>query len=315
LYNYKITPRFSSELLLAAEDNTSTGANTSGDLLTDNKLTFYIKLANLRWKNVWKGTDLLIGASSTPAFSLLFEPLWGYRSVEKTSSDIRRTPSYDLGIALQARLNSDSTAGYNIMVGNGTGARPENNRFKYFYGDVWVKLLRKRLVLDLYGDYQRSDWTNNWHHSTNMVKAFAVYTTPRITGGIEAFTRIRKNDVVAPGTTSAFDTTTAIATSVSLFLKGKLSYKVGVFARYDFYDPNTRNNSSFKSYKALSPSYDPNNKEQFLTLGIDYSPAMHIHFIPNIWYSAYSAKQAAPPYPVHDHELVYRLTFSYQYNR
>ena len=46
-YNYEISPKFAAEVLLAAEDNitTSTGA-TSGDLLGDNKLSFYIKLAN-----------------------------------------------------------------------------------------------------------------------------------------------------------------------------------------------------------------------------------------------------------------------------
>src|SRR5262245_20838198 len=57
-YDYNITKQFSAELLLAAEDNITTGSGTtSGDLLSDNKFTFYIKLANIRWKNIWKGTD------------------------------------------------------------------------------------------------------------------------------------------------------------------------------------------------------------------------------------------------------------------
>src|SRR5947209_1269523 len=45
-YSYNITPKFTADILLAAEDNTvtHTGA-TSGDLLTDSKLTFYIKNA------------------------------------------------------------------------------------------------------------------------------------------------------------------------------------------------------------------------------------------------------------------------------
>src|SRR3954471_15089513 len=79
-YTYDIAPKFTAELLLAAEDNitTSTGI-TSGDLLADNKLSFYIKLANLRWKNIWKGTDLIVGQVATPAFPLVTEPIWGYR--------------------------------------------------------------------------------------------------------------------------------------------------------------------------------------------------------------------------------------------
>src|SRR3954452_19051309 len=71
-YDYNITKKFSAELLLAAEDNITTGSGTtSGDLLTDNKFSFYIKLANIRWKNIWKGTDLVVGQAATPGFSLL----------------------------------------------------------------------------------------------------------------------------------------------------------------------------------------------------------------------------------------------------
>ena len=79
------------ELLLAAEDNVTTGSGTtSGDLLSDNKLAFYIKLANIRWKNIWNGTDLVIGQVSTPAFPLSSEKIWSYRSVERT--DYRYSP-------------------------------------------------------------------------------------------------------------------------------------------------------------------------------------------------------------------------------
>ena len=58
--------KFSSELLLAAEDNFpaynapgQTAAN--GDELSNSKETFFIKLANVRVKNIWKGTDLVAG--------------------------------------------------------------------------------------------------------------------------------------------------------------------------------------------------------------------------------------------------------------
>jgi hypothetical protein len=78
-YNYNITKKFSTELLLE-------GANgaTSGEALSDNKLAFYIKLANVRIKNIWKGTDLVLGQVSTPGFTMSSEPTWGYRSIEKT---------------------------------------------------------------------------------------------------------------------------------------------------------------------------------------------------------------------------------------
>ena len=87
-YDYNISKKFSAELLLAAEDNFTQTAlsgttTTTGDLLTDNKLSFYIKLADVRWKNIWKNTDLVVGQMSTPSFPLLTEKIWSYRSVER----------------------------------------------------------------------------------------------------------------------------------------------------------------------------------------------------------------------------------------
>ena len=187
-YNYDITAKFSAEMLLAAEDNVTTSAGvTSGDLLTNNKFTYYIKLANIRWKNIWKGTDLVVGQVSTPAFPLLTEVIWGYRSIERPVADIRRTPSADLGVTLQGKFDAKGNYGYNVMVGNGTGAKPENDKFKWFYGDVFAKFLDQKLMFDLYADYERLNWTTSFHHSRNMVKGFVAYTTPALTIGVEAF--------------------------------------------------------------------------------------------------------------------------------
>src|ERR1700712_1889896 len=116
-YDYNISKKFSAELLLAAEDNFPPGAppvgsaagttttysagNSTGDLLSNQKFTFYIKNMNIRWKGIWKGTDLVIGEQSTPSFPFVTEKVWSYRSIERTIADIRRTPSYDFGVALQ----------------------------------------------------------------------------------------------------------------------------------------------------------------------------------------------------------------------
>lgn len=84
-YNYNITPTFAAEMLMAAEDDFA-----AGDLLANSKFTYYIKYANIRWRNIWKGSDLVIGEGATPAFPLLTEMIWGYQSVERTISDLRR---------------------------------------------------------------------------------------------------------------------------------------------------------------------------------------------------------------------------------
>src|SRR6476469_2367860 len=207
-YNYDITPKFSAEMLLAAEDNVTNSAGvSSGDQLLNNKLSFYIKLANIRWKNIWKGTDLVVGQVATPAFPLLSESIWGYRSIERTVADIRRTASYDLGVTLQGKFDPKGNFGYDLMVGNGTSAKPENDKFKWFYGDVFAKFLDQKLVFDLYGDYERLNWAPNWHHSRNMVKGFVAYTTPAFTIGVEAFINHGQMDVVGNKASGVKDTT------------------------------------------------------------------------------------------------------------
>src|SRR5258708_3934969 len=213
-YDYNITNKFSAELLLAAEDNFPTGNPTSnvavagntpqsgsGDLLGDGKLAFYIKLANIRWKNIWNGTDLVIGQQATPAFPLLSEKIWAYRSIERTISDIRRTPSYDLGATLQGKFDAKGNYGYNLMVANGSSAKPEGDIFKWFYGDVWAMFFDKKLVVDLYADYERLNWqaytsptSAAWHHSRQMLKGYVAYNTPGLTIGVEGFLNNLKND-------------------------------------------------------------------------------------------------------------------------
>ena len=315
-YNYDISKKFSAEMLLAAEDNisNSTGA-TSGDLLTDNKLTYYIKLANLRWKNIWKGTDLVIGQAATPAFPLLTEVVWGYRSIERTVADIRRTPSYDMGVTLQGKFDAKGSFGYNLMVGNGTSAKPENDRFKWFYGDVFAKFFDQKLIFDLYADYERLNWSPTWHHTRNMVKGFVAYTTPAITIGVEAFINHGNGDVVGTSATSK-DTLSANARAISTYIRGKIvKDKLGFFARMDNYNPDKDfDNNTYSAYKGITSTYEPNNKEMFITAGLDFTPVKNVHFMPNIWYNRYTsqlANQSGTSY--RDHDLVYRITFYYIY--
>ncbi len=182
-YDYNITQKFSAELLLAAEDNFPAGnpptsTTASGDELLNNKLSFYIKLANIRVKNIWKGTDLVLGQVSTPSFPLISEKMWNYRSIERTIADIRRTPSYDFGATLQGVFDpSTKNFGYDLMVGNGSSAKPEADNFKWFYGDVYGYFFNKKIVIDAYADYERLNWTSTWHHSRQMIKGYIAYNS------------------------------------------------------------------------------------------------------------------------------------------
>ena len=319
-YDYQISKTFSSNFLLAHEENEISSANiiptTSGDLLSNNKVSMFIKLASVTWNNILPKTNLTMGQQYTPASVLLSEGMWDYRCIERTISDIRRTPAYDFGIQLSGNLydNKKTEIGYNLMIGNGNAAKPENDKFKWFYSDVYVKFLNKKMLFDIYADYDRMNWTSNWHHDRYMFKALLAYTTPKITVGAEAFYNTLRNDNKATSATQS-DTLTTNASGISVFARGAI-YKnlLTFFVRYDDYNPSINNkNGTYTKYTALTPTYDPNTKEQFFTAGIDYSPINKIHIMPNVWYNNYT--NAGPVANSDGYDLVYRLSLYYVYGK
>ena len=324
-YDYNISSTFSTEFLLAAEDDF-----TAGDLLQNNKFTPYIKFANLRWKNfLFKGNDLLFGLQPTPAFPYMSEYIFSYsRPVERTITDIRRTPSFDFGLGLQGRFNSKDNSvvyGYNLLVANGTSAKPQAlnaSVYKWFYGDAFIGFFNHRLILDLYADYQRQTWTPvaHQHAARQMTKAVIAWSTPKLTLGVESYINgLPQTEVGINGAIK--DTLDGRATGTSFYIHGSI-YKnmIRFFARYDMYNPNTMyDNSTYTKYAALytvSTSYEPNNKERFLSLGLDFSPTNNVHFIPNIWYNKYIGQGAnLTGSAVHDYDLVYRMTFYFTFGK
>lgn len=349
-YDYNISKKFSAELLLAAEDNfpafnSPSSSSTSGDELLNNKLTFYIKLANIRWKNIWKGTDFVFGQQATPAFPLLTEKIWNYRSIERTIADIRRTPSYDLGAGLQGVFDPKAkNFGYDILVANGTSAKPAATSFKWFYGDIYHWFFKKKIVVDLYADYQRLNRQPTWHHDRQMWKGYVAYTTPALTIGVEGFINTLRNDTKAtfitspPGAFSA-DTINTKAMGISFYIHGDIvKNKLRFFARFDTYNPNKNiDNNTYKGYSGVSSpsgynsgSYeaaytntggvssvtstgDVTAKEDFVTLGLDFTPVKNVHIMPNIWYNHYSSQ--LPTGTNADYDLVYRMTFYFVFGK
>ncbi|HEY5463987.1 MAG TPA: hypothetical protein VIJ95_12075 [Hanamia sp.] len=344
-YDYNISKNFSTELLLAAEDNfpafnPPSNSAANGDELSDGKLSFYIKLADIRWKNVWRGTDLIVGQQATPAFPLLSEKIWNYRSVERTIADIRRTPSYDMGVGLQGLFDpSTKNFGYDILIGNGTGAKPAATSFKWFYGDIYHYFLDKKVVVDVYADYQRLNWTPTWHHDRQMWKGFAAYTTPALTIGVEGFVNTIRNDTKATLVGGGADTINTAAQGISFYIHGNIvKNKLRFFARFDRYNPNKKiDNDTYKSYSGISspngynsnsyeatynssggvasvtPTGDITSKESFVTVGLDFTPYKNVHFMPNIWYNHYSSQLTGVSNG--DYDLVYRMTFYFVFGK
>ncbi|WP_428330141.1 hypothetical protein [Mucilaginibacter sp.] len=362
-YDYEINKRFKAQLLLSTEPtaNTSpatltsvstttitgaagvTGKTTTtttttipnGDNLADNKMAFFIKNINLRYRDLFEGTDLVVGEMSTPGFALnepgtnapttLSENVWSYRSVERTITDFHKNNSYDLGAALQGTFDvKTKNFGYVAMVANNStssllsAANANTGFYKIFYGDLWGKFLNKKLVVDFYADYAKTGAATYalGPQEHNMFKAFAAYTTPKLTVGVEAYTQKIANGI-SDATTKIGENATVNA--LSIFARGAIvKDKIGFFARFDTYNPDKDYNGS-TSYTVNTNygSYTPVVKEKFYTAGLDFTPAKGVHFMPNIWLIDFKDNRDATTagYVTGDHTLVYRATFYYVFGK
>jgi hypothetical protein len=359
-YDYEITKKFKAEVLLASEpsENTlptsATSSVVNGDNLADGKMAFYIKNFNLRVRDVWTGTDFVIGELSTPGFALnepgtngptsLSEATWSYRSIERTVTDFHRNNAYDIGAALQGTFDpATKNFGYVVMVGDNTIANvttiynpnaglsttnpnPNTGFFKIFYGDLWGKFFNQHLYLDLYADYAKT--ASNTASAAvaggtvgpqehNMFKIFAAYNTKPITVGVEAYTQNIDNAVLNSTTKSAEQAT---VNAISLWIRGSIvKNKWSYFARFDTYNPDTKFNSA-DTYSTVYTNYgpfDPTVKEQFYTAGLDYTPAKNIHFMPNVWLTRYidQYNSNVTAHIPDNHTLVYRMTFFYVFGK
>jgi len=351
-YDYDIDQKFTAELLLASEPNANTtvaSATTAnvqnGDNLVDNKMAFYIKNINLRYRNIFNGTDLVFGEMSTPGFALnepgtnaptsLSEATWAYRAIEKTVTDFHKTNSYDVGVALQGTFDpATKNYGYVFMIGNNsqasllTAANANTGFFKIFYGDLWAKFLDKRLYVDIYGDYVQtaSNTATVNTQSHGVYKIFAAYNAKKFAVGAEAYGEKITNGVANTVTKGNEDAT---VNALSLWIRGTIikdeahpddpkAAKFGFFARYDTYNPDTQftTGDTYTVNTNLS-SYNPTVKEQFITAGLDFQPSPKIHFEPNVWYVGYKDQRdpSVAGYVADDHTLVYRMTVFFTFGK
>ncbi len=124
-YDYTINDKFSATVLLAYE----------GDQDVNGNKTVFLKNAYFTWKNIFKGSNLMLGQQPTCSFATPYqtEALYGYRSMDKTIMDMRKIDgSTDMAIGLggsiwKAKADSGKMGtmiGYMVQVGNNSGNSP-----------------------------------------------------------------------------------------------------------------------------------------------------------------------------------------------
>jgi hypothetical protein len=198
--------------------------------------------------------------------------------------------SNDVGVSLQGKFNDKGDYGYNLMIGDGSGAKPETDKFKKKYADIWAKFMDQKITLDFGGDNEIAQ-TTPYKKSKTTIKGFAAYQTPQFTIGLEVFSQLQKNNTVLtqPVPSTVKDTVNAAASGLSIFAKGVISSKVGWVLRYDHYNPDNK----FNANDVYAASYSGSFTENFILAGLDFQPIKTVHIMPNIWYDGYNNRYAA----------------------
>lgn len=277
-YDHTLSEKFVAQFLLEGNDK-------SLDL--GGKIGVFVKTAYLEWKELIPRGSIALGLYPTPTWSWTTEKIWNYRAIEKTVTDFRGLGgASDLGLAIRGKFDAPGRYGYGIMVADGTGQKPENNKYKKLYGVLNAKPLQE-LILEGYADYEAAATGKN----IMTLKWFTALQTKDFTAGVEAVWQKQKK--AGPGG----DDKTPVGISVFSWAS-ILSEKLNGLARFDFFNPNTN----------LS---DSGFNEFFVVAGLDYMPIKDIHLMPNIWLNVYSDK--SPAGLEKDADVVLRLTFFYVY--
>ena len=185
-FDYDINEKIHVEAVLAHESTTPTGAV---EVLPDNNNSVFLKYANVRVKQVFTGTDLILGQQRTPTFATGggSEPLWEYRAVERTITDFNRlASSTDLGVGLEGKY-MDGKLGYHLLYGNNIGAKPLFDPTTTpitsvagspkLYMDVYYKFFN-RLEVQLYYDYACFNY--NWDSAHTKFQTTSSTIKPMI---------------------------------------------------------------------------------------------------------------------------------------
>ncbi len=274
-YDYWFSPMISAGILLAHEPSVAppgSSANTAANnLLGDGTNGFYLKGANIRFKNAIPMSTIIVGQQPTPSFQLS-ESVWGYRSIEKTILDFRGAEgSNDMGAAINGSFDEEGNFGYKAMIGNGTNQKNENNKFKKYYADLFAMFMDKKIVVEVFADANYTGSVSNDTNKTTTMKGFVALQLEPITIGVEAATQVitvaNKQNTVPGG--------------ISIFAHGPIMAKtLGFFARFDSWSPDQHTTTTGFS-------------ESFITAGLDWQPVSNVHIEPNIWVDTYKDRSAA----------------------
>lgn len=271
-YDYNISDNFVTRFRLEADQN----ANTS-----DGKVGVFVKDAYLTWKNIFSGSDLTFGIQPTMVIENA-DADWGHRFLEKTILDLRGiVSSRDIAVSLKGKLDTDGVFNYWVMIGDGSGNKPETDKFKRFYAHLQYIPI-KNLSITLYGDLKTKpsvdDPQNNSTASSTLSNNDLTYALllgykekDNFSIGAEVFLNTTQN-----GIRSSSIVKDRNGIGVSFFGSYNFSQQLSAAGRFDYFDPNT--NTDFKG-----------DSRNWFIFSLNYKPVDKVTISPNVIVETYEA--------------------------
>ena len=189
--------------------------------------------------------------------------------------------SRDLALSLKGKLDKEGMFKYWLMFGDGTGNKPETDKYKRYYAHFQVNPV-KNLSLTFYFDFKSKPEINDPNSTLNPKATlsnndltyafFAGYKEKdKFSLGAEAFMTTSQNGIINGQTIKNRN-----AIGLSFFASYNFMKNLSAVGRYDFYDPN------------MDSDYKGDNRNLFL-FSMNYSPVEKVTISPNILIETYES--------------------------
>ncbi|HET54071.1 MAG TPA: hypothetical protein ENN33_02520 [Ignavibacteria bacterium] len=287
-YDYNISAKFSSRFRLEADQKSTT---------SNDKIGVYVKDAYLKWTNIFTGSDFIFGIQPTPAFEIS-EEIWGHRFLERTIMDLRGiVSSRDIAVSLKGKLNSDGTIKYWLMFGNGSGNKPELDKYNRYYAHLQYTPF-ENFTSTIYVDFKARPKIENpiipGESISNNDITYALFVgykkRENFSIGIEGFLHQRQNGMI-----SLNEMKNRNGLGISAFGSYNFNEEFSFAGRYDFFDPNIDKNSA-------------GDLRNWMLISLNYKPDKKVTISPNIIYETYQKSSDGRTFKP---SLTLRITFFY----
>ncbi|MCX7987422.1 MAG: hypothetical protein N2662_10830, partial [Bacteroidales bacterium] len=237
------------------EKNFSVGSDSKA-----NRFTIFLKDAWVQWR-FHKYHGVIIGLQGTPPYEVV-EVTWGNRFLEKTILDLRGLLSTrELGVALKGQFDSIGIIKYHLLIGNNSPSKPEEDKYKRFYGQITVSPLQN-FVFHLYADYQSKQsvadtFINKKVSNDVLISALGIgyRKKDKLMAGIESYISTFQND---------YNTGTALVNRNGYGLSAYGTYyfttKVAAVVRYDYFEPNNKKTGDIRHLFIVACNIKPVEK-------------------------------------------------------